>query len=132
VLTTAEARTLAAVCDQIIPPDDFPGAVQAGVLEYIDRQLAGRFKRHRRTYAAGLRAFDELHFTKLPTHEQLDLLERIESGTAGDPALREFFTLVIAHTMQGYYGTARHGGNRSYVSWRMLGVPVRPLRGRQA
>jgi gluconate 2-dehydrogenase gamma chain len=132
VLTAEEARILAAVCDQIIPPDEHAGATQAGVLEYIDRQLAGRFKRYRRAYADGLRALDALGFPALPPHQQFDLLRRIEEGKAGDGRAREFFALAIAHTMQGYYGMARHGGNRDYVSWRMLGVPVRPVRGRQS
>ena len=43
---------------------------------------------------------------------------------------KRFFSTVIAHTMQGYYGDPRHGGNRDAVSWRMLGVPVIPIRGR--
>ena len=132
VLTVAQARTLAAVCDQIIPPDDFAGATEAGVLEYIDRQLAGRFKRHRKAYAEGLDALDRLGFSTLPAHRQFELLTRIEAGQAGDKGAREFFALAVAHTMQGYYGMARHGGNRDYVSWRMLGVPVRPVRGRQS
>ena len=38
--------------------------------------------------------------------------------------------MVIAHTMQGFYGDARHNGNRDAVSWRMLGIPVIPIRGR--
>jgi gluconate 2-dehydrogenase gamma chain len=132
VLTAAEARTLAAVCDQIIPPDDFAGAAQAGVLDYIDRQIAGRFKRHRSAYADGLAALDALGFTRLPLHDQFELLTKIESGAAGDRRTREFFALAVTHAIQGYYGMARHGGNREYISWRMLGVPVRPVRGRQA
>ena len=132
VLTASEARTLAAVCDQIVPPDDFPGAAQAGVVEYIDRQLDGRFKRYRKLYADGLRGLDALGFTKLTAVGQLDLLTRVEAGRAGDARTREFFALAVGHTMQGYYGTARHGGNRNYVSWRMLRVPVRPVRGRQS
>ena len=43
---------------------------------------------------------------------------------------RPFFELVRSHTMQGYYGTPRHGGNRDAVSWRMLGLDEPPLRGR--
>jgi gluconate 2-dehydrogenase gamma chain len=132
VLTAAQARTLAAVCDQIVPADDFVGASGAGVLEYIDRQLARHYKRHRSIYADGLRSLDELGFTRLPSHKQFELLAQIEAGKAADSRTREFFALAVAHTMQGYYGMARHGGNRDYVSWRMLGVPVRPVRGRQS
>ena len=32
--------------------------------------------------------------------------------------------------MMGFYGDPRHGGNKDRVSWRMLGVPDPPIRGR--
>jgi gluconate 2-dehydrogenase gamma chain len=32
--------------------------------------------------------------------------------------------------MQGFYGDPRHGGNREGVSWKMLGLPYPPIRGR--
>jgi gluconate 2-dehydrogenase gamma chain len=34
------------------------------------------------------------------------------------------------HTLEGYYGSPRHGGNRNAVSWRMLGLTEPPVRGR--
>ena len=34
------------------------------------------------------------------------------------------------HTMEGYYGSPRHGGNRDAASWHMLGLAEPPLRGR--
>jgi gluconate 2-dehydrogenase gamma chain len=40
-----EAHLVEALCDQVIPADDAPGAKQAGVLYYIDRQLAGPLRR---------------------------------------------------------------------------------------
>jgi gluconate 2-dehydrogenase gamma chain len=43
---------------------------------------------------------------------------------------RPFFDLARAHTLHGYYGTPRHGGNRDAVSWRMLGLCEPPLLGR--
>ncbi len=43
---------------------------------------------------------------------------------------REFFELVREHTMEGYYGSPRHGGKRDAVCWRMLGLDEPPLRGR--
>ncbi|MFN8093639.1 MAG: gluconate 2-dehydrogenase subunit 3 family protein [Vicinamibacteria bacterium] len=45
VLTDAEAATLAAACGPIVPPDEDPGAVQAGVVVFVDRQLATRQKK---------------------------------------------------------------------------------------
>ncbi len=43
---------------------------------------------------------------------------------------RWFFDLVRGHTLEGYYGSPRHGGNRDAVSWRMLGLAEPPVRGR--
>jgi gluconate 2-dehydrogenase gamma chain len=37
---------------------------------------------------------------------------------------------VRSHTLEGYYGAPRHGGNRGAVSWRMLGLAEPPVRGR--
>jgi hypothetical protein len=43
---------------------------------------------------------------------------------------QEFFCLAVDHTMQGFYGDPRHGGNREGASWKMLGIPYPPIRGR--
>ena len=53
-LSDEEARTLAAICDQIVPADEFPSASQAGVLTYIDRQLVRHYRRHQDAYRNGL------------------------------------------------------------------------------
>ena len=41
-----------------------------------------------------------------------------------------FFELVRNHTLEGYYGSPRHGGNRDETSWKMLGLGDPPLLGR--
>lgn len=129
-LTNAEADTLVAVCDVIIPPDQDPGASQAGVVRFIDRQLDGFHKKLRKQYRAGIAVAEMLArskhgkpFTKLSAEEQENILTSAEC--------QRFFDVVVSHTMQGYYGSPRHGGNRNWASWRMLGVPVSPLRGRE-
>ena len=53
-LSEDQARTLAAICDQIVPADEFPSASQAGVLTYIDRQLIRHYRRHQDAYRDGL------------------------------------------------------------------------------
>ena len=130
-LTAAEGRTLAALCEQIIPTDQTPGAAWAGVVNFIDRQLMGPYRRQRASYRSGLTEIDRASagnfgkdFAALDAPQQTALLQSL------DGARKRFFTIVIAHTMQGYYGDPRHGGNRDAVSWRMLGVPVVPVRGR--
>lgn len=133
--TDEEARLLAAFCDRLIPPDDAAGAAQAGVVHFIDIQLTGSYKRHQKIYRTGLRSVASTSFADLPTARQAELLAAFErnEGAGGDWkefAPRQFFELVLAHTMQGFYGSPRHGGNAGGASWKMLGVPNPPVRGR--
>jgi gluconate 2-dehydrogenase gamma chain len=128
-LSDAEFATLTAVCDQMIPPDQDPGGGWAGAADYIDRQLRGHFREHLHAYHAGLAVVERRaggRFASLPRERQLELLTRMDR----DPATRGFIALVATHAMQGFYGSPRHGGNRDYCSWRMLGVPASPVRGR--
>jgi len=131
--TDEQARLVAAVADQIIPPDQDPGASAAGVVDYIDGQLVRRFKANQDDYRKGLSAIEETArrhggkgFLELGPSEQEALLAEFEKGPQ-----RAFFDLIWNHTMQGYYGSPRHGGNRDAVSWKMIGVPDPPVRGRQ-
>ena len=127
-----EAATLAALCGQIVPADDFPSASEAGAVVYIDRQLGGPYRRHRRAYHDGIRAARGSSAARasalIPAHatpaQQLELARELERS---QPA---FFELVRRHTMESFYGSPRHGGNRDAVSWRMLGLDEPPLRGR--
>jgi gluconate 2-dehydrogenase gamma chain len=142
-LTSEEAATLSALCERIIPADQDAGAVLAGVVVFIDRQLTGPYRRFRKTYRQGLIAVDRASATRFSRRfvdlspEESDLiLAKLETGqlppATWEPArARDFFNLLVAHTMQGFYGDPRHGGNADAVSWRMLGVPPIPIRGRR-
>jgi gluconate 2-dehydrogenase gamma chain len=140
--TLDEARTLAGMVDQIIPPDQDAGAAWAGVVNYIDRQLCGPFQNLQSLYRRGLAGVDQtsqsVHgklFAELESQQQIQLLRRMEDGKATGSIWKqlsssEFFGTVVDHTMQGFYGDPRHGGNREGVSWRMLNLPYPPIRGR--
>ncbi|MGA7243841.1 MAG: gluconate 2-dehydrogenase subunit 3 family protein [Terracidiphilus sp.] len=130
-LSDNHARILAVLCDQIIPADDFPSASQAGVVTYIDRQLARHYHRHELAYRQGLEQADAMSRNRFGRSladatpgQQLQIAIAIEKEN------RTFFELFRQHTMEGYYGSPRHGGNRDAVSWRMLGLAEPPLRGR--
>lgn len=126
-LSAAESKLVDALTNQIIPADDAPGASEAGVVFYIDKQLDGPLKRFRPTYtrciplfqAACRNAFGR-EFQNLSFDEQTDFLRQIEHGP--DRELSSFFSLVIEHTMQGFYGSPEHGGNRDEASWKMLNI----------
>lgn len=130
--TDAEARTVDAICERLIPADRDPGARDAGVVNYIDIQLARRLRRHRPTYREGLAAVDRASrskfgksFSDTSSDQQVEVLQAIEESS------KEFFELILTHTRQGFYGDPRHGGNRNLVSWKMVGLAYPPLRGRQ-
>jgi gluconate 2-dehydrogenase gamma chain len=142
-LTEREGATLSALCDRIIPPDEFPGAAAAGAVDFLDRQLGGAYRKHRLLYRNGCAALEltaqarfAQRFGALTAERQDELLAALERRevppgiwNAVDPA--QFFSLAITHTMQSYYGNPRHGGNRDFVSWRMLKAPPAPVRGRE-
>lgn len=134
-LTTAEAETLGAIADRIVPADQDPGAGAAGAASYVDRQFSGPFKKYQRVYREGLAGIDRAsqtrfgkRFAALAADQQDAVLASLDSAKPGPE--KAFFDTVRDHTMQSYYGDPRHGGNRDFASWHMLGIPPVPVRGR--
>jgi len=132
--TGEEALCLIAFCEQIIPKDDSPGATDAGVIYYIDRQLSTIFQYDQETYRNGIRNLQGYcnkkfgkSFEKVDFAEQTKLLKQLENNKLQEiewPLGRssDFFNLVRSHTMQGFYGSPIHGGNKDYLSFRMLKI----------
>ena len=59
----------------------------------------------------------------LDAPHQDSVLQNMDDGQVkGDQwkhiSAKSFFDLVLSHTMQGFYGDPRHGGNRERVSWK--------------
>ena len=114
---------------QFVPADKDPGAKEAGVVFYIDGILAGRFgKFFKDRYEHGLAMVDEVsskrfgrEFVALDPDQQVTILKALESGDAAGDDGSGFFSLILRHTMEGYYGDPEHGGNRGNASWTMLG-----------
>lgn len=132
--TAAEANCIVAICERIIPADDQPGATDAGVIYYIDKQLDGVLNASRNMYRKGIMALQKYcmeaygkEFEYLRTETQnkiLVMLEKneIKGGFWEGINSFTFFKIVISHTMQGFYGDPRHGGNKDFVSFRMLKI----------
>ena len=120
--TDAEAACVMALCEQIIPADEHGGgATEAGVINYIDRQLVAVFDYDQVVYHQGISALQanclELYgrrFESLGPDLQHTICTQLEES--------RFFRLLISHTMQGFYGPPRHGGNRNYMSYKMMGL----------
>jgi gluconate 2-dehydrogenase gamma chain len=126
----AQAATIEAVTDQIIPANEDPGAKWAGVVHYIDLALAGDLKVCRPAYENGIERLDTLAhglagkpFSALEFADQTSVLEKLEqdetplgSATSG----RSFFELVRKHTLEGFFGDPKYGGNRDWIGWKIL------------
>lgn len=133
-----EALNVAAAVSRIFPSDESgPGAKEAGVVVYIDRQLAGPYGRDRDRYLQG--PFEEgarelgyqgkatrreiyreaakklSGFDRLPPAEQDAALKQIETT--------EFFALLRQHTIEGMFSDPMHGGNIEMIGWQLIGFP---------
>ena len=57
--TLEEGQTADAICERLIPADQDPGASEAGVVNFLDLQLMGPYKRFRASYRQGLKGIDQ-------------------------------------------------------------------------
>jgi gluconate 2-dehydrogenase gamma chain len=136
--TETEALIVAAAASRIFPSDDSgPGAREAGVAVYIDRQLAASYGRDRyrytqppfedaspefgyqgketprQIYREGLMGLKGFHL--LPPADQDNVLQQIESSV--------FFALLRQNTIEGMFCDPMHGGNAGMVGWQLVGFP---------
>src|SRR5258705_8559268 len=130
-LTDEQQQTLRAAVDRIIPPDDYPGAWQSGVGDYLARQFEGDLLPVLDDYRSGLTALEaesiarfQQRFTLLSHGQQDTLLQHIEAGevlTVWNVAPTVFFNLLVNTTAEGFYSEPEQGGNRERISWAMTG-----------
>jgi len=120
-----QRATIEAAAERIVPADRDAGARQAGVVNYIENALGTYDSEHAPLYSAGVEELDRLarerftseQFVSLRPEQQNEILAHLEKEG------NHFFSLLLEHTMQGFYGDPRHGGNRDGASWRMIGFP---------
>ena len=130
--TEAEAKTVIAFAEQIIPADKDPGATNANIINFIDKQLVGPYTRFQEMYRKGIPAIEnsaqklfQKAFHELDFEVQTRFMVQMEKGELPEEFWQEtnqsgFFRLMLDHAMQGFYGSPRHGGNTNYVSYKMM------------
>ena len=135
----AEALMVAAAASRIFPSDEAgPGAREAGVAVYIDRQLAGPWGRDRHRFTQGpfeenapaefgyqgqatpqqiyRQGLNELKgFDRLEAAEQDQQLKQIEATL--------FFSVLRQNTIEGMFCDPMHGGNIDMLGWQLIGFP---------
>jgi len=131
MLSASQLTTLHALMDRIIPPDDYPGAWDAGVGDYLARQFERDLRDCLELYRGGLDALEAeaqasagASLAALQPEHQDALLKRVEAGQVAhawpvDPA--QFFQMVVQHVHEGFYSDPGNGGNRDAVAWQMIG-----------
>jgi len=124
-------ETLRAVVDCLIPPDDFPGAFEAGVCDFLARLLETDLADQREVFASGLEGIEsealarfDRSFADLSSDQQVELFRDIEHGRVTTPwptSPEHFFEILVTTTAEGYYSDPEQGGNKESVSWVMTG-----------
>lgn len=125
-LSAEQATQLGAFADQIIPPDESPGAVETGVVYFIDGALGSFMAGSKPMVEAGLLAWNQKaramnagvdRFSGLSKPEQTDLLKG-EEDTA-------VFGLLRLLVLFGMFSSPKYGGNRNEEGWKLIGFDKR-------
>src|SRR5579864_6409713 len=134
-----QAATIVAFTERLMPgAPGKPGALDAGVLNYIDLALAGAYADLQEFYRRGLAQLDQycrktyhLPFAQLAAARQDEVITALEEGKATGftwPAAQEFFSTIRTHTMEGMFADPVYGGNKDFAGWRLVGFPgAQPL-----
>jgi len=152
-LDATSYRALDAATARILPADGtFPGAREANVMEFIDRQLAiAPLTKIAPAMIAIAHAFDDAararprvtdpsgrhsgaagsagNFAALAPAQQDEVLEALSRGALGTKLPeRELFRVLHGLTLEGFLADPQHGGNKDQVAWRAIGFAEPPLR----
>jgi len=112
-----EARQMEAVCEQIIPSDDGPGAREAGAIYFIDYALSNTEPHLQPIFRSGLKelavACAPVKFSELSSAQQIAALKKLEQT--------EFFARARQYTILGFLGNPTQHGNHDQVGWKYIG-----------
>jgi gluconate 2-dehydrogenase gamma chain len=129
-----DASTIIAFTERLMPGEPGkPGALQAGVLNYIDLALAGAYADLQDFYRRGLAQLDAYckqtyreTFVRLSAAQQGEVIAALEKGQASGfawPRAQAFFETVRTHTMEGMFADPIYGGNHDFAGWHLVGFP---------
>jgi gluconate 2-dehydrogenase gamma chain len=137
--TAEEARVIQAASERIFPTDDSgPGATEAGVVIYIDHQLASPYGRDKYRYTKGpwIHSIPEHGYQGKETQQEIyragikllggdfaDLSPEQQDQRLESIQETYFFQLLHGHTVEGVFCDPLHGGNIGMVGWRLIGFP---------
>jgi len=152
--TAEEAAFIDAAVARLIPADEqWGGAREAGVANYVDLQLAGAWGAGERLYRSGpwvpgtasqgyqlpftpaelfRKALGAINkelaatpFAKMSAAKQDAYLRHLETSSTdlGGVPSDVFFMHLWELTVEGFFSDPVYGGNRDMLGWRMVGFP---------
>lgn len=120
-----ERLTLVAAFARLLPPGAFPGALETGAVEYVDRLFESGAPGLRRLIA-GLDLLERLalerygaSFAALDPPRQDEILRGLEDGPA-EGVLRQLVLLAL----EGSFCHPDRGGNVQGIGWRFAGLDI--------
>ncbi|MDO7842498.1 gluconate 2-dehydrogenase subunit 3 family protein [Sphingomonas immobilis] len=153
-LNSAEARMVGAAFDRLIPADDLSiGAVEAGCVTFLDRQLAGNWGHATTRYRLGPNEpgtpeqGDQSPFTPRDRYRLglAAMASRAHTDHGKDFAdlppqtqdrilaamergehgadAKFFFAMLLQNVREGYFADPLYGGNKDMAGWKLVGFP---------
>jgi gluconate 2-dehydrogenase gamma chain len=154
IFNAEEGAFIEAAVARLIPADEeWGGAIEAGVPNYMDLQLGGAWGAGERLYRSGPwqpgvpeqgyqlpytpaelfhKALAAIHkeaaggaFARATPPQQDEYLKGLEkdSRDLGGVPSNVFFEHLWELTLEGFFSDPVYGGNRDMLSWRMIGFP---------
>ncbi len=129
VFGSREWRTIEAIASRILPSDDGPGAREAGVVGFIDRQLAtgplsglgpvlNELAKRIELYA---RKVHGRSYADLGAEEQDAMVAKLRTA---DLSLslpeRQLYEVLHTLTLEGFLSDPSHGGNVDQIGWQYV------------
>ncbi|MGA9575739.1 MAG: gluconate 2-dehydrogenase subunit 3 family protein [Lysobacterales bacterium] len=120
-LSADEAVELDAWVNQIIPPDESPGAAEIGVVYFIDAALGGFMSSAAPMYRQGFEEFQQQvnlahpqigRFSELSLEQQTEMLKTVEDTP--------LFAMLYFMTLCGMFCLPSYGGNRENAGWELI------------
>jgi gluconate 2-dehydrogenase gamma chain len=125
-ISIQESVELSALVDQIIPPDETPGASEIGVVYFIDVAFGGFMSNSAPMFRSGLEelqqkvqsAYPDIdRFSELSLEQQTEILKSAEDTP--------LFGMLHFLTLCGMFCLPSYAGNRENAGWNLIGFDHR-------
>lgn len=125
-ITIEESVEFNALVNQIIPPDETPGAAEIGVVYFIDVALGSFMSGAAPGLRQGLEEFQQKtksaypeinRFSDLAPDKQTEMLRSVEDSP--------FFGTLYFMTLSGMFCLPSYAGNRNNAGWDLVGFDHR-------